>query len=292
MTPQPGGGIQAQALPPAANSPLSPAEQTQINDRLRQTLPQQVSTGDAFSTLQQMLGSQAVTAGKPQVNNAVRSLLNLFGMSPGADNAAEQIKQNVELGGRMTEARAMQGKPLGRDMKQALSQLRQLSEQLPDQARMQLDQLLQKLQARQTSQQLTALQQWKETPDGGMERVVRTDIPVRQGDEFDNVELVITEERPPGDEARFGSQWRVQLQFDLERKGHVMVELVLQQDEQLSGSFWAERRETAAEIRNRMGDFLNHLDQHGFDVQEMHCHLGRPTGEKESISRQLIDLKT
>lgn len=292
ITPQPGGSVQAQALPPAANSPLTSTEQSQISDRLRQTLPQQIPTGDAFSTLQQMIGSGSQLATRPQVTNAVRSLLNLFGVSPGADDTAAQIRQNVELGGRMTEGRMLMGKPGNRDMKRALTQLRQLSEQLPDAARGQLDQLMQKLQARQTSQQLLSLQQWKETPDGGLERVIRTDIPVRQGEEFDNVELTITEEKPPEDDARFGSQWRVQLQFDLERKGHVMVELVIQKDEQLSGSFWAERRETAAEIRNRMAQFVDHLDGNGFDVQEMHCHLGRPPGEKETISRQLIDLKT
>ena len=233
-----------------------------------------------------------MSTGKPQVTNAVRSLLSLFGVSPGANDAAQQIKQNVEQGGRMTEARLMQGKPVSTDMKLALKQLKKLSDQLPEIARGQLDQLVQKLQARQTSQQLTALQQWKEAPDGGMERVVRTDIPVKQGEGFENVELTITEERMPDDEARFTSQWRVQLQFDLEQKGHVMVELVLQQEDQLSGSFWVEHRETASEIRHRMGDFVKNLDNNGFEIQEMHCHLGRPPGEKESITRQLIDLKT
>ena len=292
ITPQPGGNVQAQALPPASTSPLTSAEQSQISDRLRQTLPQQMPTGDAFSALQQMTNNLP-SVDKGNVNNAVRSLLNLFGVSPGADDSAGQIRQNVEQGGRMTEARAMMGKPLTGDMKQALRQLKQLSDQLPAQARDQLDQLVQKLQARHTSQQLTALQQWRESPDGTMERVLRTDIPVRQGNEFDNVELVIKEEQLHDNaEDRFRTQWRVQLQFDLERKGHIMAELVLGQDEQLSGCFWVERRETAAEIRNRLSKFVTHLDGQGFDVQDLHCHLGRPPGEKDSITKQLVDLKT
>lgn len=192
----------------------------------------------------------------------------------------------------MTEARLIQGLPIGRDMKRALQQLKKLNEQLPAAGQQHLDQLIHKLQARQTSQQLLALQQWKETPEGGLERVIRTDLPVYQGEEFDNVELIITEEYPPGEDNRFGNQWRVQLQFDLERKGHIMVELVLQKDDQLSGSFWAERRETAAEIRNRLKSFSETLDSHGFEVQTLNCHLGRPSSSKETISRQLIDLKT
>jgi len=239
-----------------------------------------------------MVSNPAIATSKPQVTNAVRSLLSLFGVSPGADDTAQQIKQNVEQGGRMTEARLMLGKPVNRDMKTALRQLKKLSDQLPETARGQLDQLVQKLQARHTSQQLISLQQWKETPDGGMERVFRTDIPVKQGDEFENVELTITQEHTLDDESRFSSQWRVQLQFDLEKKGHVMAELTLQQEDQLSGSFWVERRETASEIRNRMGDIVKKLGDNGLEVREMHCHLGRPPGEKESITRQLIDLKT
>ncbi|MBY4675973.1 flagellar hook-length control protein FliK [Marinobacterium arenosum] len=292
LTPQPDGSIQARALAPPPAVPMTEQQQRLVDEQLRQALPQQQPTGEVFSQLQQ-LASQNGAVNRSPVANAVRSMLSLFGVTPGDIDSPEAIQRNLELGGRLTESNLAQGKGLpAQDMKAALQQLQQLGERLPEDARRQLDQLIQKLQSRHTSQQLGALQQWRELPDGGQERVIQLDLPVRQEERYENVEVKITEEQRRSQDERFQTQWRVQLQFDLAKRGHLTAELVLQQDEQLSGSFWCERRETASEIRQRLPQFVSQLDNQGFEVNELHCHIGRPPGNKDSVRKQLIDLKT
>jgi len=167
------------------------------------------------------------------------------------------------------------------------------AERLPEEARQQMTRLVDALQARSTSQQVSSLQAWREQPDGSMERVYRLDLPIRQAERFDNAELSITERHERQADGEMLVQWSAALHFDLETYGSVDARLSLQEDWRLQLQFWAEQVQTQRLINNRLEPFTQGLHQQGFLVDNVQVHAGRPSQpELTEVQRRLVDVHT
>lgn len=273
-------------------TPNSALEKPAIQEILRNALPVQLPTGTAFSQLAQAAtaaeGSQAA-----QISSVVRSMLQLFGVKPGSNEAATQIRQNVELGGLHTERSLSEGKsPNPQDMKSQLQQLQNLADKLPEEQRERFEQLLRGLHSRVTSQQLNSLQQWKELPDGGFERVLQLDLPIKQGEKWDNLELRLSREGGSNAAGELISVWRVRLHFDLDELGGVDAEIRLSDEHEISTLFWCDKEGTAEKLRGRADEFAERLRDCGFSNSEVQWQQGNAPEQKQVVHKQLVDLHT
>lgn len=270
-------------------TPSSALDQPAIQETLRNALPAQLPTGSAFTQLAQAADSTQAS----QISSVVRSMLQLFGVRPGSPEASSQIRNNVELGGLATERNLSKGViPAPQDMKSQLKQLQQLADKLPEEQRERFEQLLRGIHSRVTSQQLNSLQQWRELPDGGFERVIQLDLPIKQGDHWENLELKLSREGGTNAAGEMVSVWRVRLHFDLEEQGGVDAEIRLTDEHEISTLFWCEHKETADLLRQRSEEFSERLQMCGFNNSEVNWHEGTAPSQKQVIHKQLIDLHT
>lgn len=284
--------VQVLQLKAPSFQPSSALERPAIQETLRNSLPAQIPTAAAFSQLTQV-ASQTEGAQAAQLTNAVKSLLQLFGVRPGSQEAPSQIKQNIEHGGLGTENSLSKGiPPHPQDMKSQLQQLQKLADTLPPEQKERLEQLLQGVHSRVTSQQLNSLQQWRELPDGGFERVFQLDLPIKQGEKWDNLELRLSREGGSNAAGEMVSVWRVRLHFDLEEQGGVDAEIRLTDGHEISTLFWCENKETAARLRERSEEFSERLKLCGFDSTEVNWHEGVAPEQQQAVHKQLVDLHT
>lgn len=273
-------------------TPNSALDKPAIQEVLRNALPVQMPTGDVFAQLAQ---TATVTEGSQasQISSVVRSMLQLFGVRPGSHEAASQIRQNIELGGLHTERFLSEGKtPNPQDMKSQLQQLQNLADRLPDEQRERFEQLLRGLHSRVTSQQLNSLQQWRELPDGGFERVLQFDLPIKQGDRWENLELRLSREGGSNADGEMVSVWRVRLHFDLEELGGVDAEIRLSDEHEISTLFWCDKEGTAEKLRSKADSFAERLRECGFSNSEVQWHQGVAPEQKQAIHKKLVDLHT
>ena len=276
------------------NPPLNPSsalERPGIQETLRDVLPRQIPTAEAFSQLSQVT-SRAETPQMAQLSSAVRTMLQLFGIQPGTSESAAQIRQNVELGGMTTERMLSRGLTQPNDLKNQLQQLQKLSDGLPLEQRERMEQLLKGIHSRVTSQQLNSLQQWKELPDGGFERVLQLDLPIKQGDRWENLELRLSREGGTNSSGELVSVWRVRLHFDLEDRGGLDAEIRLTDDHEIRTLFWCEQPETAKILQDRAEEFAGRLRECGFSNSEVDWHEGVAPEQSSPVHKQLIDLHT
>ncbi|WP_415897501.1 flagellar hook-length control protein FliK [Neptuniibacter sp. QD72_48] len=280
--------LRIQEPPLTLNSAL---DKPAIQEILRNTLPVQQPTATAFNQLAQATATEASQTS--QIGSVVRSMLNLFGVRPGSSEAPSQIRQNVELGGLSTERQLSQGRsasPL--DMKAQLQQLQQLSDKLPAEQRERFDQIIKGLLSRVTSQQINSLHQWRELPDGGFERVLQIDLPIKQGESWENLELRLSREGGTNASGEMVSVWRVRLHFDLEEHGGVDAEIRLTDGHEISTLFWCEHKDTAEKLRERSDEFAEKLRMCGFNNSEITWHEGQAPRQDQVVHKQLVDLHT
>ncbi len=286
--------VQLQGSVPAEPPGRTPAAQSAMQQALREALPQQMPFGDALNQLVQLSQTPAVR-GQGAIGQLVQSMLSLFSVTPGSADADQAIQRNLQQGGLLTEARLARSdndKPPA-DLKQQLGQLLKAAEQLPPEPRQQMQRLVEALQARTTSQQVSSLQAWKELPDGGQERVFRLDLPIRQAEHHDTAELTISEQRHPAAEGEWQSSWSVSLNFDLQQQGSVDVRLSLQEDWRLKLQFWAESAATLQRIEQQLEPFSQELHGKGFIVDHIQARLGKPQQPRlNDIQRRLVDVHT
>jgi hypothetical protein len=286
---------------PASPSPTSTTNTT-LDSALRTSLPRQQSLGAVLNQLTQQLVPGAGTGNvvARQLSPLVQSLLQMFGITPGQRDSAPAVRRNVEKGGFFTEAQLSQGaapardpkSSTGPDLKARMGQLQQLADTLPPQARDQMHRLLGDLLARITTAQISSARQNQDLPDGTIERHLALDLPVRQGEHLDNVELRIKRHRAGKDEDPASSHWQVRLKFDLQERGPLEAELRLRDDTHMSARFWTSEPETAQLIKQRLPGFADSLAGQGIHIDELTCHRGTAPRGDTPIQRQLINIKT
>ena len=288
--------VSLQPLPATATSPVQDvASQQAVQQALREALPQQIPFADA---LNQMVQLSQGSAGRSQsaIGQLVQSMLSMFAVTPGGADAEQAIQRNLQQGGLFTESRLAQGKGergVQADLKQQLGQLLKAAEKLPPDARQQMTRLVESLQARSTTRQISSLQSWKEQPDGTQERVYRLDLPIRQADQHDNAELTISEQRRRNPQGELETLWGVALHFDLEDYGSLDARLSLSEEWRLQIQFWAEEPHTLRQIERRLDSFSDDLHRKGFLVESLQARQGRPSQpELTDIQRRLVDIHT
>ena len=263
-----------------------------INDALRYVLPTQQPVAGSLLKLQQL--NNKTGGEKSPVNSVISSLLSLFGVKTGsAAEAQAGVQQNLLNGGLFTESNlANPGKQISsNEMKYQLNQLLQQADKLPEQARQQLQEIVKGLLNRVTSNQLESLQNTRVNSDGGLERFFALDLPVKNGEQLDNVELKISEHRRQLAEDEWQHSWRVRLHFDLEQQGTIDAELVLEDEHQVTAHFWCSQADIAETLNDKLPEFNQQLHQQGFNIQSTHCSEG---AAPKAINRiePLIDVTT
>lgn len=284
-----GDQVQIHALTsPAQNQHLNHS----ISDALRYVLPAQQPVADSLIKLQQLNSS---TGGeKSPINSIISSLINLFGVKTESAAAGQPgVQQNLLNGGLFTERNLADPRsqiPAG-EMKHQLNQLLQQADKLPEQARQQLHELVKGLLNRVTGNQLESIQNTRINSDGGLERFFALDLPVKNGERLDNVELKISEHRKPLSEDEWQRLWRVRLHFDLQDQGTVDAELVLEQEHQITAHFWCSLAATAEELNDKLPDFNRQLHLQGYSIHSIHCSEGAAPKPANQVE-QLIDVIT
>jgi hypothetical protein len=274
------------------NTPaLTNTQQDLVQATLRENLPIQQPMADNLQQLTNIL--QLSTQNTiPQTDKLIQSILQLFGVRPGAKDSGEQVKQNVQFGGLFTENRLAKKQPVHQDLKQFLGKLKQNADSLPPPQREATLHVVDKILARVTSQQLQAAQPRQERNDS-IDRIFQLDLPIKHERQLDNVELRIGQSQRKNSSGHYETIWNVQLHFDLEKAGAVDAEIALnQQDKTLTTAFICEKNSTASHVRKQLDSFKSQLEKSGFSSPLLACRTGKLNTEKQTLSKQLIDIKT
>jgi hypothetical protein len=275
----------------AAAPQLTPQQAISLQNSLREQLPQQISLG---SGIQQLLNSSQVSnsSAAGQIDKVVQSLMQLFGVRPGAADSQQAIKQNIHYGGLFTENKLAKNQSSPKDMKQFLGKLQALAEQLPDSQKQLIQTTVDKILARVTTNQLSSLQSRQERIESN-ERFFQLDLPIRNQDALDNVELRISHRSQPNSRQELETIWKVRLHFDLDTSRSIDAELSLNQEQsELTASFTCSHHDTVTSIKNQLNDFREQLNTLGLNVPTLICKQGKPQPQKTPIQKQLIDIKT
>jgi hypothetical protein len=262
-----------------------------LRDTLRSVLPQQLPLASNLNQIQSLASQQTAS----QLPALVRSMLTLFGVRPGASDTPQQLRNNVQFGGQHTEAALAKGdvQSLRSDLRHQIKQLQQQAQELPREQRQLMEQLIQSVQARITHNQIAALQQSQEQPDGGSERVLLVDIPVVREQRLDNLELRISHEQASSEQGEAQSLWRVKMRFDLEESGTVDAEVKLAAEEQLHILFWSSLKTTKNKLDAALESFSTQLVHNGFTAPEVVSYLGEaPASRPAGMPKNLVDIRT
>ena len=282
--------------PTINNFSLSPSQVQLVEVSLKQALPQQLPIAEGINQLvaqtQQIANNSATN---PPVDKIALSIMQLFGVKPGAFNASASVKRNVQQGGMFSENKLLsQPGALAGDMKNFLSKLNHLAKQLPTEQKEMLQSTTERMLARITSNQLTHVQQQHAKADISNERSFQIDIPVQHNEQLDNVAIEIKQRKHLDDEGEFISIWSVKLHFDLEARGEVDVEVALNpMDNSISTTFLCTQLNTVRELNRKMDGFRQQLAQQGFEIQTLHCTQGSQVAAANNpISKRIIDIST
>lgn len=273
--------------------PLNPRQLAALEQALKHSLPRQVPVAEGLQQLIALAQPDATSSAGKQVNQLLQSLLNLFGVQPGDREAPQAIRQNIQLGGFFTEAQLAKNKPPAQDMKQFLGKLQTLAEQLPAEQRLRLEDGIEKVLSRITTQQAQHLQQRQDRLDSN-ERVFQLDLPVKQQEALENVELRLQQREQKNTAGEWETLWRIRLHFDLQDQGRIDADISLnEQQHTLSATFNCSLSTTAEQLQNRLDGFKTQLDAAGLSVADISCRQGQSSSPYTTpVQRTLIDIKT
>lgn len=280
----------------AVLQPISPDIQSKenqkiISETLREVLPNQQPLANVLNQLQQ-IGKQNNKPENSNLNRLLSSLMSLYSVpSEGGKEASQSVQRNVQDGGLFSERQLLNNKPPAQDLKAQLGQLLNAADSLPEQPRQQMLDLIKSLLNRVTQNQLESLQQNRTNPDGSLERLFTLDLPVRQGQQLDNVELKINEYRREVNDQEWQSSWKVRLHFNLEQQGTVDAEILLEQENEVTAQFWCSHSSTTNLLNEKLNGFNQHLQDQGFVINNLNCHTGKTPTAKNQV-QQLIDINT
>lgn len=88
--------------------------------------------------------------------------------------------------------------------------------------------------------------------------------------------------------------WEIQLSFEFGLLGLISTHILLDTN-RLSTSFWAVEADTKVKIEDALPEFKQQLVNSGFDLGQITCYLGIPSGESDSdfspLPESLLDIK-
>ena len=138
--------------------------------------------------------------------------------------------------------------------------------------------------------QFQSMGQTQTFTDGSSQTVWQLDLPLRDGQQFTQVQMRIQRDQTAADE-RQGEQvpqWEIRLAFNLDHLGPLQAIARLYKD-RVSSEFWAERPDTLQLVSSELDQLRDRLLTRGLDVGELSCHHGSPPQPQQSVQQRWID---
>ncbi|MDQ2077850.1 flagellar hook-length control protein FliK [Marinimicrobium sp. ABcell2] len=125
------------------------------------------------------------------------------------------------------------------------------------------------------------------------------EIPVRYGQEHHAVQLHIEEdwlwrhkdEDDSEQSAQKTKRWQVLLSFPLPEAGNFYAQLTLTGDD-VTAKLWAEQADTLREVKAKVGNLTQQLEDKGIAVTHLECVHGAPPTKLRNLHYSLVDVKT
>lgn len=138
--------------------------------------------------------------------------------------------------------------------------------------------------------QFQGLGQTQTFADGSNQTVWQLEIPLRDGQQFTQVQMRIQRDQsaPDNRQAEPTPQWEIRLAFNLERLGPLQAIARLYKG-RVSSEFWAEQSDTLQRINAEMGRLRDRLLTRGLEVGELSAHRGSPPAPQQAVQQRWID---
>jgi hypothetical protein len=138
--------------------------------------------------------------------------------------------------------------------------------------------------------QLQSMGQTQTFSDGSSQTTWQLEIPLRDGQQFNHVQVRIQRDAPAPTPRQPEPVpiWEVRLAFNLDHLGNMQAIARLRNDK-VSSELWAERQETLSLINSEIGALRDRLLAKGLDVGELSCHRGTPPPPRQPVQQGWID---
>lgn len=138
--------------------------------------------------------------------------------------------------------------------------------------------------------QLQSLGQTQSFSDGSTQTTWQLEIPLRDGQQFNHVQVRIQREdeapaKKTGEQAPF---WEVRLAFALDHLGSLQAIAKLYKG-RVTTQFWAEQPGTLALLNSELTLLRDRLLAKGLEVGEISCHQGTPPQPNQALQQRWID---
>lgn len=146
------------------------------------------------------------------------------------------------------------------------------------------------LLARIQHHQFQGLGQTQTLADGTTQTVWQLEIPLRDGQQFTQVQLRIQrdQEAPDKQQSEQQPQWEIRLAFNLEQLGPLQAITQLYKG-RVSSQFWAEQPHTLHIVTQQLGYLRDRLLTKGLEVGDLSCHRGSPPEPQRAVQQRWID---
>ena len=146
------------------------------------------------------------------------------------------------------------------------------------------------LLARIQHHQFQGLGQTQTFTDGSTQTVWQLEIPLREGQQFTQVQMRIQRDQsaPDSRQTEQTPQWEIRLAFNLESLGP-MQSIARLYKGRVSSEFWAEQSDTLQRINAEMGRLRDRLLTRGLEVGELSAHRGSPPAPQQAVQQRWID---
>ena len=138
--------------------------------------------------------------------------------------------------------------------------------------------------------QFQSMGQTQSFADGSSQTVWQLDLPLRDGQQFTQVQMRIQRDQPAPDkrDAEPMPQWEIRLAFNLDQLGPLQAIARLYKG-RVSSEFWAEQPSTLQLVSTELGQLRDRLLTRGLDVGELSCHRGSPPEPHKAVQQRWID---
>lgn len=138
--------------------------------------------------------------------------------------------------------------------------------------------------------QFQSLGQTQSFVDGSSQTVWQLDLPLRDGQQFTQVQLRIQQDQPAPDKRQGDQapQWEIRLAFNLDHLGPLQAIARLHRG-RVSSEFWAQQPTTLQLVHSELGQLRDRLLTRGLEVGELSCHHGSPPQPQQAVQQRWID---
>lgn len=138
--------------------------------------------------------------------------------------------------------------------------------------------------------QFQSMGQTQTFTDGSNQTVWQLDLPLRDGQQFTQVQMRIQRDQsaPDDRQAEPVPQWEIRLAFNLEHLGPLQAIARLYKG-RVSSEFWAEQPATLQLLNRELDQLRDRLLTRGLEVGELSCHHGSPPEPQQTVQQRWID---